>query len=195
MQIILHSDDINLLTHWQNVCNESCMLIDSLDELKDISSSIIIINYSTIQATYKKTIERLNNKNNKIIVLQRVPNITKAKELLSLGVMAYGNAFMKEHFLHSAIETVKENLVWLHPEFTSLLIDGLTNKFNEYDESILEKLSAREKEVAILLKNAYRYKEIAQDLNITPRTVKAHAQSVYKKLNVSDRLGLALILK
>ena len=38
-------------------------------------------------------------------------------------------------------------------------------------------------------------KDIAKNLDITHRTVKAHARHIYEKLNVKDRLGLALLLK
>jgi DNA-binding NarL/FixJ family response regulator len=66
---------------------------------------------------------------------------------------------------------------------------------NTFDDAKLSELTSREKEVALLLKEGKTYKNIAQKLDITPRTVKAHAGHIYTKLNVKDRLALALLLK
>jgi len=86
-------------------------------------------------------------------------------------------------------------MVWLYPEFTSQLIMEIPTTKSTDNETLFEVLSEREKDVAILLKDGHSYKDIAQKLDITPRTVKAHAQQTYAKLHVKDRLSLALLLK
>jgi DNA-binding NarL/FixJ family response regulator len=86
-------------------------------------------------------------------------------------------------------------MIWLSPALTSQLILELPQSEEKNNEAMLQKLTSREKEVALLLKEGLTYNEIAQRLDISARTVKAHAQAIYKKLEVSDRLGLALLLK
>ena len=61
-------------------------------------------------------------------------------------------------------------------------------------EDILAALTKRELEVARLVANGSSNKEIARQLGITERTVKAHVGAVFQKLNVRDRLQLALIV-
>jgi DNA-binding NarL/FixJ family response regulator len=195
MKIILHSDDIVLLSYWEKSFAKECIIYDELDELKKSNNNIIIVNYSALNGEQKEIIELLNKNSNRILVLHRTPDIDTARELLSYGAQAYGNALMKEHFLISAVETIREGLVWLHPEFTSQLIAKIPHKESKNISFMLDKLSLREKEVAILLKDGDTYKTIASKLNITPRTVKAHAQKIYTKLHVKDRLALALLLK
>jgi RNA polymerase sigma factor (sigma-70 family) len=102
---------------------------------------------------------------------------------------------MKPHFLLSAVDAIKENMVWLHPEFTSALIMQIPEKRVENISEIISVLSQREKEVVLFLKEGLTYNKIAENLGITPRTVKAHAHSIYTKLQVKDRLSLALLLK
>ena len=102
---------------------------------------------------------------------------------------------MKDHFLYSAINTMKEKMIWLYPEFTSELISLLPLNPNKTSMDLLANLSPREKEVTQLLNEAFTYKDIAKNLDITPRTVKAHAQNIYKKLDTKNRLELALLLK
>jgi NarL family two-component system response regulator YdfI len=50
-------------------------------------------------------------------------------------------------------------------------------------------LTEREKEVLLAVAKGERSKEIALQLNITERTVKAHLASIYQKLGVDSRAG------
>jgi DNA-binding NarL/FixJ family response regulator len=195
MKIVLHSDDINLLTYWQKAIGNDAIVIDDISELSEIKSSLIIINYLACKPSCEILIKDLIHNENKVLVLHRVPDLTTAKTLLKIGAMGYGNALMREHFLLSAIETIKEDMVWLYPEFTTQLITELPTNEDKNNENTLSKLTLREVEVALLLKDGNTYKDVAKELDITPRTVKAHAQNIYTKLNVKDRIGLALLLK
>jgi len=178
MKIVLYSDDINLLSYWEKSLKDEYSIVYDLDELKNI-------------------IDNLNKNGNFVLILHRTPDLNTAKRLLKIGVKGYGNAFMREHFLISAIHTIKDGMIWLYPQFTTELIAQLpaTKSSQLQHKKLLSKLSKRESEVALLLKDGTTYKTIANKLNITPRTIKAHAQNIYKKLNVKDRLALALLLR
>jgi DNA-binding NarL/FixJ family response regulator len=58
----------------------------------------------------------------------------------------------------------------------------------------LATLTRREQEVACAIANGASNKEIARQLGITERTVKAHTGSVFQKLKARDRLHLALMI-
>lgn len=51
----------------------------------------------------------------------------------------------------------------------------------------LDKLSKREKELLKMLAKGYRYKEIADQLNISTETVRTHIRNIYEKLQVQSR--------
>ena len=195
MKVLIHSDDINLLSHWQKSLDNKCEVVDDLNELLSVTSSIIIVNFSACIPSCDDVLKILISHNNKVLVLHRTPELAVAKKLLRIGAMGYGNALMRDHFIVAALNAIRDNMVWLYPELTSQLIMDIPSTKDENNEEQLSKLTSREKEVALLLKEAYPYKEIALKLDITPRTVKAHAQSTYSKLNVKDRLALALLLK
>jgi len=196
MQIVLYSDDINLLIHWEKCIEDNYLSVEDIDELLKIKNSLIVVNYTVFGSSVEYYLGRLNLNNNRVLILHRVPDIQTAKQVLSLGAMGYGNAMMRQHYLISAIETIKDNMVWLYPEFTTMLIMEIPSKNTKEDVfSLISDLSKREKDVALLLKDGYTYKEIAEKLNITPRTVKAHASRIYEKLQVKDKIALALFLK
>ena len=195
MKVIIHSDDINLLSYWQKSLSNKCEIIDDLDDLLSITSRLIIVNFSACLPNCDDILKSLISNDNRVLVLHRTPELHVAKKLLRIGAMGYGNALMRDHFILSAINAIEDNMVWLYPELTSQLIMDIPITKESGNEEQLSKLTSREREVALLLKEAYPYKEIALKLNITPRTVKAHAQHTYSKLNVKDRIALALLLK
>jgi DNA-binding CsgD family transcriptional regulator len=68
------------------------------------------------------------------------------------------------------------------------------------DDSLVESITAREKEVLQLMAEGLANKQIALSLGISEHTVKFHLSSLYAKLNVANRteavragLGLGLI--
>ena len=192
MKIVLYSDDVLLTQHWKKSLDQQCIVIDSLDELMSVKNSLIIINYSACASRCEDVLKKITPEN-KVLILHRTPNVDTAKYILTHGAKGYGNVLMRGHFIVSAVETIKDDMIWLYPEFTTILIENIPSK--NKDSTRLDILSTREKEVALLLKEGKIYKDIAKELDISPRTVKAHASHVYEKLNVKDRLGLALLLK
>ena len=57
----------------------------------------------------------------------------------------------------------------------------------------MQYLTSREKEVLELIIQGNSNPKIAQMLNITVHTVKAHLQSIFNKLNVKNRVQAAVL--
>lgn len=60
--------------------------------------------------------------------------------------------------------------------------------------SLIDKLTPREREILLLASERLGDKEIALQLNLSPRTVQNHLHRTYEKLGVSDRLQAARIM-
>jgi len=69
-----------------------------------------------------------------------------------------------------------------------LLHEGRNTLFGA--NSILYQLTKREIEVVLLLKKGYRYKQIADMLYISERTVDKHVRNIYEKTNVNNKIAL-----
>jgi DNA-binding NarL/FixJ family response regulator len=61
-------------------------------------------------------------------------------------------------------------------------------------ERLLGALTPREREIAELVARGQANLEIAADLDITERTVKAHLTAIYEKTHTGSRLNLALLI-
>lgn len=132
----------------------------------------------------------------RVMVLSFIPDFLEAQNYLNLGAMGYGNAMMHESHLHSAYQALQEGKVWLHPDFITSMIKQMqeNTKSKSNGSDVLNILSHREREVALMLGNGATHQEIADTLDITVRTVKAHATAIYQKLSLKDRLALSLLL-
>jgi DNA-binding NarL/FixJ family response regulator len=137
----------------------------------------------------------------KIVVLSNIPRFEEAIECLKGGARAYVNAFAGPQTLNQIAEVVNEGGIWLGADLMQLLIASAQkissdnhDKITAPHESDLEKkLSTREIEVAKLIAQGDSNKLIARKLNITERTVKSHVSTIFTKLDIKDRLKLALL--
>lgn len=135
--------------------------------------------------------------NAKIVVLANAPDQAEALYALSLGAVGYSHAFATADALKEIRTVIEHGGLWLGNSLLQKLIEvstKLTSTKTQQAEFLLNQLTQREREVAIEAAKGLSNKEIARILSITDRTVKAHLASVFERLNVKDRLHLALIL-
>ena len=66
---------------------------------------------------------------------------------------------------------------------------------SEQDQAIFKLLTSREQQIAQKILSGLQNKLIADELSITERTVKAHLGTIFKKLDVRNRLELTLKLQ
>ncbi|MGZ8196097.1 MAG: LuxR C-terminal-related transcriptional regulator [Methylosarcina sp.] len=129
----------------------------------------------------------------------------KQIEALVAGHWGYCEAEIAIQLLPKATTSILNGDVWINrhlvPKVIGLLIDK--NKLQsllpdqkkiEFKNS-LKTLTLRELDVAKMISTGENNKIIASSLNISERTVKAHLTSIFQKLNVQDRLRLAILFK
>jgi DNA-binding NarL/FixJ family response regulator len=129
------------------------------------------------------------------LVLRSQPNLEEGELLLSHKIGGYGNANMSDSVFLQAIEVLKSGSVWLYPELMTHLVKKI-NKINSNNEipEILNNLTQREIEVAILVSKGESNQMIADDLHISPNTVKLHISSIFEKLGIKSRVALAILV-
>ncbi|RBQ28729.1 LuxR C-terminal-related transcriptional regulator [Aliarcobacter vitoriensis] len=191
MKIKLFSSDIALITRWEKLLEDyEFSILNSEEELLYIENSIVVLS-SCIKISNKiQKIKKLKSNNNKIIILEREPNILNAKRYFDLGIDGYGNSLMSSSFFKSAIESVENNYIWVLPNITQSLIRDIAQiKYSKIDDNVLNKLTISEKKVAEFLKVGYKNQEIGDELSISINTVKKHIKNIYNKLDVHDRIS------
>jgi len=98
-----------------------------------------------------------------------------------LGVIGILNKRLSPDEFLQNLNAIAQGNVRIEPELMDAIIMAKTVK-----------LTKRESELVLLVAQGLKNKEIGAELNITENTVKAYLSRLFQKLNVKDRLDLAL---
>lgn len=128
----------------------------------------------------------------KIIVFPNQSSQSAALRLFSAGISGQCAPYIGKEQLSLVLSVVDSGEIWGGKAFIQQLIQQSAVTTPSF-EGELEDLSERELTVAQLIAKGLTNKQIAIEMNITERTVKAHLTSVFKKTNTKDRLSLALL--
>ena len=132
-----------------------------------------------------------------LIVLADEPSEDGAMAALAAGAAGYCNGHAAPEVLQQVATVVENGGVWIG--------QGLMQRFLAASARLLpapadengawrDRLTPREQEVAVALAKGASNKEIARQLEITERTVKAHVGATLEKFGARDRLQLSLII-
>lgn len=146
-----------------------------------------------------------------VIVLSLTESREELLFALAAGARGYVHALAAGATLKAAATSVGNGGLWLGNDFISDLIKGINHVNGHQPGSgsrqaidnreakattnpALDTLTSREREVCLLVASARSNKEVARELNITERTIKAHLSSAFVKLQIRDRVQLALLV-
>jgi DNA-binding NarL/FixJ family response regulator len=97
---------------------------------------------------------------------------------------------------HQMLQLVENGQSWFPPEMldeTFRLAQQAVSPSRNQEQ--LEILTAREKDIALAVGEGKSNRQIADLCDISEPTVKSHLTSIFKKLDLKDRVGLVLYLK
>jgi DNA-binding NarL/FixJ family response regulator len=130
-----------------------------------------------------------------IVVLSNITRDDEGLAVLEAGAAGYTGALAVADALRQVEAVVNNGGLWVGPDLMRRLLLGLNRgSVRPQATALLEQLSPREREVALAVAAGATNKEIAQKLDITERTVKAHLGRAFEILNIRDRLQLAINL-
>jgi len=114
-------------------------------------------------------------------------------EMLKAGAAGYIPKRAAPDALVNAIHTVQRGEVFLYPSMAAYLVedylqrDGAPEEDGDMDQA---DLTAREKEVLVLIAQGLTNGEISDKLTISVKTVDRHRENMMRKLNVHNRIDL-----
>jgi DNA-binding NarL/FixJ family response regulator len=129
-----------------------------------------------------------------IVVLSNIPGDEEGLAVLEAGAAGYTNALAVPEVLRQIATVVENGGLWVGPSLLQRLITGMAAHSTHINNAHLDKLSSREKEVALAVASGASNKEVARRLDISERTVKAHLTAAFERLGVRDRLQLSLLI-
>jgi NarL family two-component system response regulator LiaR len=125
----------------------------------------------------------------RVLVLTSFLDDEKLFPAVRAGAAGYLLKDVEPAELVRAIRTVADGEALLHPAVAARLME----EFSETERPVAdEALTAREREVLLLIARGLPNKQIALELGIAEKTVKTHVSSILSKLGLTDRTQAAL---
>jgi DNA-binding NarL/FixJ family response regulator len=125
----------------------------------------------------------------RVLVLTSFLDDEKLFPAVRAGAAGYLLKDVEPAELVRAIRTVADGEALLHPAVAARLME----EFAAGERPVAEEtLTAREREVLLLIARGLPNKQIALELGIAEKTVKTHVSSILSKLGLTDRTQAAL---
>ena len=204
MAILLCSANDMVLERWRDLLggNYDLEQVSTVSEARSRCSTsktfdLILIHRPLVDANTFIDIRRATPLS-RIFLLSDQPNEEEGLAFLKLGIVGYANTYISPERLAEAVRVISSGAVWLGQKVMQrLILDSYARakeKAVSSSEQKLASLTKREREIANLIAQGQSNLEIAANLKITERTVKAHLSSIYEKTGTGSRLNLALLI-
>ena len=115
------------------------------------------------------------------------PHIVRA--LMQAGIHAFVNKNGPLSELRKALDALADGNTWFNEDFGRTVRQALASPVH-LSEGMLEQLTPREREIAVLIAQSHSSKEVAGRLNISIKTAENHRANLMRKLGVRDVAGL-----
>lgn len=130
--------------------------------------------------TIKLMIDRIPNVNIVVVSILNVMSIIK--ELYKAGVRAYLTKNSSKEQLLIALNQAANNNVYYSPEISQLFVD--------FNNELIHTLNSKEIKIIQHVCKGLSNREVAQVFKVAEKTIEGHKTKIYKKLNVTNNIGL-----
>lgn len=112
------------------------------------------------------------------------------ERVLKSGAQGFVNKKESIQRLADAIRRVLSGKVYIGENMMDVLARSLANDDEDEGENKVSDLSGREMEVLRLIGQGYRPRQIAETLNVSPKTVNSHRENMKRKLELASTAEL-----
>lgn len=161
----------------------------------DFQPDIILMDadYPEVAVSSVYTLIKQHAVNSKLIVLSSVQNDQLLLDAMAVGIKAHLIKTCKRQELIDAINAVSEGNTFYCRETTNRLRELIANeRYHPHQKNVSIQLSEKEKLILQLICSEYTSKEMADQLNMSLRTIEAYRQSLQEKTGSKNSAGLIL---
>lgn len=166
-----------------------------LEEIPNLLIDIVLLDLRMPSVSGLEVLKALkeNSEQTPVVMLTTSTDENDLRDCLKYGAQGYLLKDMNPDELVEALNEVATGSVVVAQDMTYVLAKVLRNELVD-SESSFESLTKREKEVACQISGGHSNKVIARELGISDGTVKLHVKSILKKLSLSSRVEVAVMV-
>lgn len=185
---IVRSGLIMLIEQYENmkVQIEAASFSQLLPLLAEHSIDLLILDLNLGDKNGIELVKIVNDKfpTIPILVLSAYPEDQYALRTLKAGASGYLNkTAISQEVIHAILQITKGGK-YISPTLAETLEYGLNLDKNNQDP--IEQLSKRELEVLVLIADGKTYKEMAETLDLSPKTISTYRTRILEKLNLTS---------
>ncbi len=168
------------------VCGEAGDMAEALKQIDATSPDLAIIDLSLAGGSGLDLIERIRSRNKDILMLvaSMHDETLYAERVLAAGARGYINKQEAQDSIIRAIRQVLSGKVYLSQQMTDRLLSGMVDANGEKRD--IDSLSNRELQVFELIGAGVSSSQIAEQLNLSIKTIETHQAHIKKKLGLGS---------
>ena len=128
----------------------------------------------------------------KVLVLSMMDNDTAIISMLKAGARGYVLKDSKPAVFKQALDDIRDKGFFMNELITHKMLNYVKGEEQTTNMGIISQLSPKELRFLKLSCTEMTYKEIASEMDLSPRTVEGYRDELFKKLDVQSRVGLVL---
>ncbi len=159
---------------------------EALDLSMTLMPDVLLLDISMPGAKPAHVVRELNKleMHPRVLVLSAYDDLEYVLSMLSAGASGYMLKDEEPSTIAQGVLSVSKGETWLSPDIAASLVQ---HSIRAAGLSKQDELTARERDVLVLLAKGYPNEQIAETLFIAEGTVKNHVTHIYDKLGVSSR--------
>ncbi|ACZ40641.1 response regulator transcription factor [Sphaerobacter thermophilus] len=159
----------------------------AVQQYRDLKPDVVLMDLAMPGTDGVQAIQEIKriDPNARVVVLTAYDTDERILQAVQAGASGYLLKGAPREDIFRAVRVVYRGGSLLEPVVAGKLLNRMGDLLR--GEPVEEELTARELDVLTLMARGLRNKEIAYELSITERTVKFHANAIYRKLDVSGR--------
>lgn len=169
---------------------------DAVDKALEYNPDVILLDINMPKMNGIDVLRRLKDLGVKSNVIMLTIHEDKEYlfETMKIGADGYVLKDSDADSLIKAIRDVNHGKSYIQPSIAAMLVEDLGQNDVEINKELakIRLLTKREYEVLTLIAEGLNNKDIADKLYISEKTVKNHVSSIFKKIEVNDRIQAAI---
>jgi len=168
------------------VCGEAGDMAEALRQVDATNPELAIIDLSLAGGSGLDLIEHIKSRNKNILMLvaSMHDETLYAERVLAAGARGYINKQEAQERIIQAIRQVLSGKVYLSQQMTDRLLSGMVDAKGEKRD--IDSLSNRELQVFELIGQGVSTSQMAEQLNLSIKTIETHQAHIKKKLGLGS---------
>lgn len=172
---------------WE-VCGEARTGREAVDKAGELKPDVVIMDFTMPELNGMEATRQIHAAlpRTQVLILTMHESEELVREVLAAGARGYMLKSDAGRALVDAIQALADNKPYFTSKVSALVLQGYLNPTTRENPT----LTPREREIVQLVAEGKSTKEVADKLNISPKTAETHRTNIMRKLNLHSVSGL-----